>query len=86
MRWSKSIGDGLAGCAALLTYAILFPGAAEAYVGPGSGLAALGTLVALLGAVLLGIFGFMWFPIKRMLRRKRKDDPSRVKETETKTP
>lgn len=43
---------------------------ATAYVGPGAGLTAIGTVLALIGAVLLGIFGFVWYPIKRLLRRK----------------
>lgn len=68
----KSVRVGLTACTALLILPTLFAGTADAYVGPGTGLAALGTLAALLGAVLLGIFGFMWFPIRRMLRRKSK--------------
>lgn len=39
-----------------------------AYIGPGSGLSALGALAALLLAGILAIFGFVWYPIKRMLR------------------
>ena len=39
---------------------------AYAYMGPGSGLAFLGSLFALLGAVAVGILGFIWYPIKRM--------------------
>ena len=31
---------------------------AEAYVGPGAGLTAIGTLLAFLGAIVLGIFGY----------------------------
>ena len=50
---------------------------ALAYVGPGAGLGALGTLAALVGAVLLLIVGFVWYPVKRMLRRR--------KSTETET-
>ncbi|MEO8722858.1 MAG: hypothetical protein ABI395_04945 [Sphingobium sp.] len=49
---------------------------AFAYVGPGAGLTFIGSLLALIGAVLAGIFGFIWYPIKRLLRlrkAKRKD-------------
>lgn len=46
------------------------PEAAYAYVGPGAGITAIGTLIALVGAVLLAIVGFLWYPIKR-LRAKR---------------
>lgn len=41
-----------------------------AYMGPGSGLAAIGSLLSLIGAVLLAIVGFVWFPLKRLLRRR----------------
>ncbi|MGD9711043.1 MAG: hypothetical protein AB7V46_03140 [Thermomicrobiales bacterium] len=44
---------------------------AFAYMGPGAGLTFIGSLVALVSAVLAGIFGFIWFPIKRMLKKKR---------------
>ena len=44
---------------------------AQAYAGPGAGLSMIGSLVALVGALLAGIFGFVWFPMKRM-RKKRK--------------
>lgn len=51
---------------------------ALAYVGPGAGLTFIGSLVALVSAVLAGIFGFVWFPIKRLLRaRKKKQDGDR---------
>jgi ammonia channel protein AmtB len=38
---------------------LLLPQAASAYVGPGG---------ALVGGVILGILGFVWYPIKRLLR------------------
>ena len=48
------------------------PGIAEAYIGPGAGLSVIGTVVALIGAILLGIVGFIWYPIKRLLAKKNK--------------
>ena len=55
----------------------LLPGTAMAYIGPGAGLSAIGTLIALVGAVLLAIIGFVWYPLKRMLRsRKQAADPA----------
>lgn len=47
---------------------VLIPGAAAAYVGPGAGLTAIGTVLALIGAVFLAIVGFVWYPVKRLLR------------------
>ena len=47
----------------------------EAYIGPGAGISAIGTVVALMGAILLAIVGFVWYPIKRLLSRiKKKND------------
>jgi hypothetical protein len=45
---------------------LIAPQSAEAYVGPGAGITAIGTLVALIGALLLAIVGFVWYPIKRL--------------------
>ena len=47
------------------------PAPALAYIGPGAGLSAVGSFVALLGAVLLAIVGFVWYPIKRLMRGRR---------------
>ena len=44
-----------------------------AYIGPGAGLSAVGSVLALVGAVLLMILGFVWYPVKRILVRKRQD-------------
>ena len=54
---------------------LLGPGIALAYVGPGAGLGAIGTVLALIGAVLLGIVGFIWYPVKRLLGGKKKERP-----------
>lgn len=48
----------------------LMPQTALAYVGPGAGLTAIGTILALVAAVALAVVGFVWYPVKRMLARK----------------
>ena len=48
-----------------------FSVSAEAYIGPGAGLSAIGTVLALIGAILLSIVGFLWYPIKRLLKKKK---------------
>jgi hypothetical protein len=50
------------------------PGLLHAYVGPGVGLSAIGTVLAFIGAVVLLIAGFLWYPIKRLLKRRPKPD------------
>lgn len=49
----------------------LAAGPAYAYIGPGVGLTAIGTVSALFGAVALAIVGFFWYPVKRLIRRLR---------------
>ncbi|KPJ83804.1 MAG: hypothetical protein AMS19_03060 [Gemmatimonas sp. SG8_23] len=48
---------------------LLIPDPVFAYVGPGAGLTAIGAALALVGGILLGVFGFVWYPIKRLLLR-----------------
>jgi hypothetical protein len=43
---------------------------AHAYVGPGAGLSAIGTIIAFVAAVVLMIVGFLWYPIKRLFKGK----------------
>jgi len=56
---------------ALLAVLALFPSMALAYIGPGAGLGAIAIFVAICVAVLLLVVGFVWYPIKRMLRNKK---------------
>jgi hypothetical protein len=44
--------------------------AAHAYVGPGLGLGVLGAILGALLTVILAIAGVVWYPIKRMLKKK----------------
>jgi hypothetical protein len=39
--------------------------AAQAYLGPGAGLGAIGAMLGLIGSIFLGIFAFIWYPMKR---------------------
>ncbi|WP_208454439.1 hypothetical protein [Jannaschia marina] len=63
---------------------VLMPVAAHAYVGPGAGLTAIGTMIALLAALVLALVGFVWYPIKRM-RRARKEKMTVQASHETKS-
>lgn len=46
------------------------PVGAQAYVGPGAGLTAIGTMIAFAAAVVLALVGFIWYPMKRMMKRR----------------
>lgn len=60
---------------------LLMSGSALAYVGPGSGLSAIGSFLALIVAIVVAIFGFVWFPLKRMFGKKQ-PPKEEVQETE----
>ena len=43
--------------------------AALAYLGPATGLGSLGALAAMMGAGAFIVVGFVWYPVKRIMRR-----------------
>jgi hypothetical protein len=45
---------------------------ADAYVGPGLGLGALGVVLGLITSIFLAIIGIFWYPIKRLIQKFRK--------------
>ena len=53
--------------------ALLVPGLAQAYIGPGAGIGAIGSLIGVLAAIVLAIVGLVWYPLKRILNRRKKD-------------
>ena len=65
----------------VLLFAVLFySSSAEAYVGPGMGVGALGVIVGIVVSVLMAIVGIFWYPIKRLF--KKKDDSESLEETD----
>ncbi len=58
----------------------LLPAPVEAYIGPGAGLSAIGSLLALIATIFLMIVGFIWYPVKRILRRRKKEEAGEDKE------
>ena len=44
---------------------------AHAYIGPGVGAGAIATVLGLLGALLMAVVGLIYFPIKRMIKRRK---------------
>lgn len=71
MRFSRF---GLHLCLLLAILLCVLPSPAMAYVGPGAGLTALGALLAVVGTIFLAIVGFVWYPIKRLLRDHKRND------------
>lgn len=56
----------------IFVLASTLPSVAYAYIGPGAGISAIGSLLALIAAVLLAIVGFVWYPMKRVMKNRRK--------------
>ena len=71
---------------AALFVGIVLANPALAYIGPGAGLSAIGTFVAVIGGLFLLIVGFVWYPVKRVLRgRKATKDAAENVTTEPKS-
>ncbi len=54
--------------------ALLLPNPAMAYIGPGVGAGAIGAVLGVIGSIFLGLFAILWYPIKRVLKRRKKGD------------
>ena len=57
--------------ALVLMVLALQPLHAAAYVGPGLGAGTIGVILGLIGSILLALFAFFWYPIKRALFGKK---------------
>lgn len=55
------------------------PGVALAYIGPGVGAGALGAVIGVIGSVFLALFAIIWYPVKRLIKGKKKPAPSAAK-------
>jgi preprotein translocase subunit SecG len=53
--------------AALTTLCV--PETAQAYGGPGSVISGIGAFLAAVAALLAALFGFIWFPLKRLYQK-----------------
>lgn len=67
----KRIDPNFSGRAAVLLATLLANSSAHAYIGPGAGLSVIGSALALIGALVLMIVGFFWYPIKRIMKRRK---------------
>jgi hypothetical protein len=47
-----------------------------AYLGPGAVVSTLGAVLAVIAGVFIAVFGFIWYPVRRLIRRLRKHGPA----------
>lgn len=43
------------------------------YIGPGTGLTAIGTAIACIVGTIVAVLGFLWYPLRRMLGHRTKE-------------
>ena len=55
---------------------ILINSSAFAYIGPGMGSGVIAAIFGIIGAILLAFFGVLYYPIKRILKNRKKKDKS----------
>jgi hypothetical protein len=46
----------------------------QAYIGPGMGGGVIAVVLGILGAILIAIFGLIYYPVKRWLKRRKTED------------
>ena len=60
------------GVALLLLTGVIAPAPAFAYVGPGLGAGAVAVTLGVLGSIVTGILGVIYYPIKRVIKKLKK--------------
>jgi hypothetical protein len=63
-----------------LLFVLLFlfiPVNASAYIGPGAGISVLGSLLAVLGTIVLAIGAILFWPIRKLLKRRKGKAPAK---------
>ena len=55
----------------LFIIAVLASSPALAYIGPGLGAGTIGVILGVLGSIFLALFAIFWYPIKRLLKKKK---------------
>lgn len=63
----------------LIIIVICLPQTAFAYIGPGTGLSAIGSILAVLAGIVVAFLGFLWYPIKRLFGKTKSKEPDQNK-------
>jgi membrane associated rhomboid family serine protease len=65
---------------AALAAVTLFPDYAQAYIGPGVGAGAIAAVVGVLGSIFLALVAVVYYPVKRMMKRRKASAPAKPAE------
>lgn len=76
LQWS------MCSCFLLIVLLVFVPNSAFAYIGPGAGVSAIGAFLAVIVGIIVAIFGFLWYPLKRLLKKKKMKKSEQGKGTE----
>ena len=66
----------------LVTLILIWPIETLAYIGPGMGAGVIATALGFVAAIFLGLVAVLYYPIKRMIKRKKK---AQVEDSEAET-
>lgn len=58
----------------IILYILMFPNLAYAYLGPGIGGGILAATLGIIVAIFAAIFGIIWFPLKRLLKKRKEKE------------
>ena len=57
----------------VIVYLLFFLNPAYSYLGPGMGAGIIFATLGFIVALVAGVFGILWFPIKRLINRKKQE-------------
>jgi len=69
----------------LFVLIVLTPLSANAYIGPGVGAGTIGVVLGIILAGILALFSILWFPIKRLFKKKEKPSAGASENDSTKS-
>ena len=62
----------------LLSLLFFVPMSAHAYIGPGMGAGTIAVIIGILMSIFLALFAILWYPFKRLFKKKPDTDDSKV--------
>ena len=65
----------------LIIIVLLFTTDSYAYLGPGVGGGVIAATIGVLVAIIAGIFGILWFPFKRLIKKSKENNKIKKKES-----
>ena len=68
---NKNIFSFFSPASLIFMLVFLIPTISFAYVGPGLGAGTIGVILGAIAAVFLALFAVIWYPIKRLIKKKR---------------